>query len=278
MSDEASVKVGWRSTRDVLIQIVREMGVPFLIAATWTIYSLVVAPQKRNLVDAISLFGGAFFLTCWAFSQWFRVRKQQAVESGLSGIVKKQEALVAALADASERLEGHASGGRSVGWLMLSDVRDGGAQRITALVEGKYPLLDAKALVLDLAKSDLGANEFQRTREIRDFFKHHEAFDCGMLQPTHAMLQKPTLSFDTSQPVLRFKVDWMARNGIWFQYIELKWNGHQYVFYTAIERDGQLVFENPPRGSVPKLPDGRPDVFWHMGLYGALAGHTAQSE
>jgi hypothetical protein len=93
--------------RAVLRQLVREMGIPFLIATGWTVYSLVAAPLKRNVVDATTVFGGSFFLASWAFAQWFRVKKQQAVESGLGGIVKKQEALVAALTVATERLEGH---------------------------------------------------------------------------------------------------------------------------------------------------------------------------
>ena len=45
----------------VLRQLGREMGFPLLIAVIWTIYSLVVAPDKRNLVNAISIFGPSFF-------------------------------------------------------------------------------------------------------------------------------------------------------------------------------------------------------------------------
>ena len=40
----------------VLRQLGREMGFPLLIAVIWTIYSLVVAPDKRNLVNAFSIF------------------------------------------------------------------------------------------------------------------------------------------------------------------------------------------------------------------------------
>ncbi|RBA37116.1 MULTISPECIES: hypothetical protein [Acinetobacter] len=90
----------------VLRQLGREMGFPLLIAVIWTIYSLVVAPDKRNLVNAISIFGPSFFLACWAFAQWFRVKKQQSVENGFSGIVQKQESLLDELTKVAERLEG----------------------------------------------------------------------------------------------------------------------------------------------------------------------------
>lgn len=258
--------------RAVLRQLLREMGFPFLIAAGWTIYSLVVTPAKRNVVDATTVFGGSFFLACWAFAQWFRVKKQQAVESGLGGIVKKQEALVTALVEATERLEGHASGGKSVGWLMLTNPHDGAIRDITALVDGAYTLIDAKASVLDLAKASLGLEEFQRTGNIQDFFKHHIRFDCGTLQPTLAIIQRPVVPCDTTQPLIRFRVEWTARNGSWTQYVELKRNGNRYDFFTAVERDGDWVFENPQRDSIPKRSDGKPDVFWHTGLAEALSG------
>jgi hypothetical protein len=262
------------NARDVLRQLVREMGVPFLIAAGWTVYSLVATPEKRNVVDAISVFGGSFFLACWAFAQWFRVKKQQAVESGLGGIVKKQEALVAALMEATERLEGHASGGKSVGWLMLVNPRGGAIRDITAHLQGDYPLIDAHASVLDLAKADLGIEELQRTGNIQDFFKHHVNFNCGTLQPNLAIIQRPIVPCDTTQPLMRFRVEWTARNGKWTQYVELKRNGNKYDFYTAVQRGDDWVLETPQRDSIPKRPDGKPDVFWHTGLAEALTGRS----
>lgn len=263
------------NARDVLRQLLREMGVPLLIAIGWTAYSLVAAPEKRNVVDAIPVFGGSFFLACWAFAQWFRVKKQQAVESGLGGIVKKQEGLVAALTEATERLEGHASGGKSVGWLMLVNPREGFIRDITAHVEGDYPLIDAKASVLDLAKASLGIEELRRTGNIQDFFKHHVKFSCGTLQPELAILQHTVVPCETTQPVIRFRVEWTARNGKWTQYIELKRSGERYDFYTAVQRGDDWVFENPKRDAIPKRPDGKPDVFWHTGLTEALTGAGA---
>ena len=272
MSGEASRSSWWNEARNVLGQLVREMGIPFLIAAGWTVYSLVATPAKRNLVDAITVFGGSFFLSCWAFSQWFRVRKQQAVESGLGGIVKKQEALVAALAEATERLEGHASGGKGIAWLMLVHSGEGVLRNITAHVVGKYPLVDARASVLDLTKSKLGVEEFRRSGNIQDLFSHEVIFECGTLQPNMAIIQRPVIPCDTTRALIRFRVDWTARNGRWTQYVELKREGDRYVSYTAVQRGEEWVFENPQRDSIPKRPDGTPDVFWHTGIAAAMEG------
>jgi hypothetical protein len=266
---------GAGNARNVLRQLVREMGVPFLIATGWTVYSLISTVAKRNVVDAISIFGGSFFLACWAFAQWFRVRKQQAVESGLGGIVKRQEALVAALTEATERLEGQTSGGKSVGWLMLVNPRDGAIRDVTAHVEGDYPLVEAKASVLDLAKAQLGIAELRRTGNIQDFFKHHVTFDCGTLQTNQATLQRNIVPCDSTQPLIRFRVEWTARNGKWTQYIELKRTESGHQFFTAVQRGDDWVMENPPRDSIPKRPVGKPDVFWHSGLAEALVGDSS---
>lgn len=275
MSERASVDSKWGVMRDVLLQLVREMGFPFLLSIGWTAYSLMTTPAKRNVVDAITVFGGSFFLTCWAFAQWFRVRKQQAVESGLGGIVKKQESLVAALTEATERLEGHASGGKSFGWLMFANPHDGVIRGITAHVVGTYPLLDAYASVIDLSKGLLGFDEFQRTGNIHDFFKYHVRFNCGTLQPNLATIQSPVIPCDSTRPLICFKVEWTARNGRWTQYIQLKRSGDRYDFYTAIQRGDDWVFESPKRDSIPKRHDGKPDVFWHTLLAVALPEGTA---
>ncbi|MBN6111547.1 hypothetical protein [Xanthomonas bonasiae] len=257
-------------TINVLLQLVREMGIPFLISTAWVTYSLYSTPTKRNIVDATSIFGASFFLACWAFSQWFRVKKQQAVEGGLGNIVQRQEALVAALTEATERLEGQTSGGKSIGWLMLVNPRDGAIRNITAHVEGDYPLLEATAKVEDLAKARLGFEEFRRSGNIQDFFKYHVTFNCGTLQTNLATIQSQIVPCDTTKLLIRFRVEWTARNGKWTQYVELKRNGNRYEFYTAVQRNEEWVLENPPRDSIAKRADGKPDVFWHTGLAEAL--------
>jgi len=254
------------NTRKILWQMFREMAWPFLIAACWTAYSLVVAPEKQKLVDAITVFGGSFFFACWGFSQWFRVKKQQDVESGLGGIVEKQENLLKELRGAADRLEGHASGGKSIGWLMLVNPQNGTIRNITAHVVGDYPLIEAKASVIDLDKSDAGFEEVKRTGNIHDFFKHHVNFDCGTLQLNFATLQRAEVPYDTSQSVIRFRVEWTARNGKWTQFIQLKRNENRYDFSTAVQRGEEWVYENPKRDELSQRQDGTPDVFWHNNI------------
>lgn len=254
----------------VFRQLISEMGIPFLIAMAWVAYTLYDTSTKRNLVDAISTFGASFFLACWAFSQWFRVKKQQVVEGGLGNIVQRQEALVSALTEATDRLEGLTSGGKSIGWLMLVNPIGGAIRNITAHVKGDYPLIEATAVVEDLAQTSVGLEELKRTGNIEDFCKHHVHFNCGTLQTSQATGQRQIVPCDTTQPIIRFRVRWTARNGKWTQYIELKRNGNKYDFYTAVQRGDGWALENPPRDSIMKREDGKPDVFWHTGIEEAL--------
>lgn len=124
--------------------------------------------------------------------------------------------------------------------------------------------------MVDVTKLNLGMREIERTGRIQDYFKHHIPFNLGTLPPVVATIQHREVPCDTNQQLIRFRVDWIARNGRWMQYIELKRNGDRYDFYTAVERDGDWIFENPPRESIPKRADGKPDVFWHTGIAEAL--------
>lgn len=158
---------------------------------------------------------------------------------------------------------------------MLVNPHEGAIRGITAHVEGSYPLIDAHASVLDLSKARLGADEVQRSGNINDFFKYHVSFNCGTLQPNLATIQNQIVPCDSTRSLIRFRVDWTARNGRWTQYVELKQNDHRYDFYTAVQRGEDWVFESPQRDSIPKRHDGTPDVFWHTGLAEALAEGTA---
>lgn len=253
-------KAGWQS---VVLQLMREMWMPFFIAVGWTIYSVIVAPEKRNPVDTVTIFGGAFFLACWAFAQWFRVKKQQTVEIGLGGIISKQEQLVDELQKATDRLIGHASGGNSVGWLMFVSPKDGRFSDVSAMVYGDYPLIEARAHVIDLDLSAERIERLERSKNIHDYFSLDTKFNCGLLQPNLATLQNGFIPCDTSKETLRYRVDWTARNGKWEQFIQLKLNGDRYSFFTAVKRDGEYVFENPKPDKIILNSNGLPDVFWY---------------
>lgn len=67
-----------------LKQILSEFWLPLLAAICWTAYVLWSKPIDLKAV--ISGFGPAFFLASWMTGQFFRIRKQEKVQSGLSSV------------------------------------------------------------------------------------------------------------------------------------------------------------------------------------------------
>lgn len=252
----------WHKNKSAICQLSREMFFPFLLAASWTGWVLFDSSEKPTFVAAIKTFGPTFFLVCWGFAQWFRVRKQQAVETGLVSIVSQQKELLAALEAAADRLEGHASGGESFAWILSNHAFDGSYLNISAVVEGKYPVFEARASVVNWSNVGLGVDEVFRTGRLADMYKHHVNIQFGTVLPNAAQLCREYVPCDTAGKVLQFRVDWSARNGRWTQYIELKRRESGWVFFTAVERGGKLVLERPARSDVPLTDDGKPDVFW----------------
>ncbi|RZK99798.1 MAG: hypothetical protein EOP36_18110 [Rubrivivax sp.] len=204
----------------------------------------------------------AFFFAGYFYSYFMRATKSADDKLRHGDLAKKQEALLAELNAATERLIGHSSGGNSVGWLMLVNPHDGGFHDISAHVHGEYPLIDATASVLDLDRNDQIIEELRRTNDYRSAFRHHVNFRLGTLQPDLAFMQKQVVPCDTTKPLLRFTVDWVARNGKWTQFVQVKRSGERWDFATAVQRDEEWVFENPPRDQLPRRSDGSPDVFW----------------
>lgn len=70
-----------------LLQLIREFWLPLLLSVGWTFYNLASKPVgDLTLRETLNVFGPTFFFMCWLVAQWYRVKKQQRVEDGLSGI------------------------------------------------------------------------------------------------------------------------------------------------------------------------------------------------
>lgn len=71
----------------ILLQLLREFWLPLLLGIAWTIYNFVDRPLSQWTVrEVINVAGPMFFIMSWWLAQWFRVKKQQRVEDGLTEI------------------------------------------------------------------------------------------------------------------------------------------------------------------------------------------------
>mgnify|MGYP001792370842 CR=1 FL=1 len=73
--------------KKIIAQLLKEFWGPFIVALLWTIFNIYSeADEHRSIRLAVNIFGAAFFLASWSISQWYRVRKQQSVDQGLTDI------------------------------------------------------------------------------------------------------------------------------------------------------------------------------------------------
>jgi hypothetical protein len=71
----------------VLRQLLREFWLPLVLGMAWTVFNFVGRPRSEwNVRVVLNVLGPTFFFMSWLVAQWYRVRKQQHVESELEEI------------------------------------------------------------------------------------------------------------------------------------------------------------------------------------------------
>jgi hypothetical protein len=71
----------------IFAQLLKEFWLPLLLGIGWTTYNVLDKPAiDWNVRNVLNIFGPTFFFMSWLVAQWYRVRKQQSVEEGLTGI------------------------------------------------------------------------------------------------------------------------------------------------------------------------------------------------
>ena len=78
----------------ILLQLLREFWLPLLLAIAWTTFNFIDRPfSQLSVREVLNIFGPTFFFVSWLVAQWFRVRKQQRVEDGISEIRRDVRAI-----------------------------------------------------------------------------------------------------------------------------------------------------------------------------------------
>jgi hypothetical protein len=82
----------------VFLQLLREFWLPLLLGIAWTVFNFVDRPITLWTVrEILNVFGPTFFFISWLVAQWYRVKKQQRVEHGLTEIQKDVRAIYSPL-------------------------------------------------------------------------------------------------------------------------------------------------------------------------------------
>jgi hypothetical protein len=143
--------------KKTLTQLFTEFWLPLTAASLWTLLqwhngSITTEGWGKITLGLIEQFAPSFFFVSFLTGQWFRVRKQQKVEGGLSTVESRLQGLLTALETRTAEVIGHLTGGDSHCYLMASVIDN--VVRFTLINGGNYRMEDVQARFVDLDNMD----------------------------------------------------------------------------------------------------------------------------
>lgn len=238
----------------VLKQLLKEFWLPLLAALFWTIYNFTeMAGEKWSIRAAVNMFAPTFFLASWLVSQWYRVRKQQRVESGLSSIEGRVQQLLTGLDEKTADLAGYVTGGESVCCMMCAPGASDTINSFAVENVGKHPLYEVYARVIDLETFE----EISKAGPPFDYGKSEIHFDLGSLIPGLAKIVGVNLSMRSSSS-RNFNIFYTARNGSFTQEFRYRRVNGNWLYATQVSRQNGIVHEQIQQG-FPRNANGAID-------------------
>lgn len=220
-------------------QLAREFWLPFTIAIAWTAYSWQTeAVSARNLKLLVSAFGPAFFLASWGVSQWYRVRKQQHVDSGLERIQAQVSYVLSEIESRTTDILGSMTGGDSVCYLTGIPTTLGltQPQNAWAVHHGRYPIYDVHIRVVDV---DIFDALEKANAPFQQVLKESETHSwLSSLTPGHATEVSFVLLANPADSARNFNVFYTARNGSFMQALRFRKVNGTWLRATKVEMNG----------------------------------------
>jgi hypothetical protein len=238
----------------VIKQLLAEFWVPFLAAVVWTSYNTWEVPRDQwSIRTVVTAFAPAFFFVSWLASQWYRVRKQQKVEGGLSSIERSVKQTLAELDAKTTDLVGHITGGESACFLIGIPLTDGMITQVAVEHVGKHPLYEVNAVIVDLevfeqVKGNLPHDNFFRSEIHRQF---------GNLIPGHTNLVQENISMGTGSS-RNFNIFYTARNGSFTQLLRYRRVNGEWLYAIKVYRGDVTMHEHVQEG-FPRNENGAVD-------------------
>jgi hypothetical protein len=226
-------------------QLLREFWLPLLLAICWT--SFVYAQKGTSLIESVTNFSTAFFLCSWATGQFFRVNKQIKVESQFVEVGDRLKILTGRLENKTDELLSSISGGDSYCvFALTNDDENAPTNLLMASHEGKHPLYDVVARVVDL--DDFEGRSYPTS--LIDFQAQDSVFSLGDMIPAHSLVAGQVANSNAG--IKRFNIFWSARNGSFTQVLRYAFDGQIWHMATRIRKnqgaESELIYEKIPEG------------------------------
>ena len=225
----------------VLKQLLKEFGLPLLAAIVWTSYNIWEVPQW-SIRTVLNVWVPTFFFVSWLVSQWYRVRKQQKVETGLSNIEKRIKQTLAELDAKTADLAAYITGGESACWLL--GVTPPASDIVTQVVVnhvGKHPLYEVNPRMVDLEVL------YEGNLPHKNFSRSETYLQLGNLIPGHVKLMQVNISLGSGSS-RNFNIFYTARNGSFTQLLRYRRVNGDWIYATKVFREDVTLHEQVPEG------------------------------
>lgn len=242
--------------KTIVGQLFKEFRWPFLVAVLWTIFNVYSeTADKRTIRLAVNIFGAAFFLASWAMSQWYRVRKQQSVDLGLSDIQSRLANLITQLEIKTAETTAFITGGDSVCYLtgnMGTQHHPHQVDPVWIVHHGRYPLYDIQIRIVDI---DLSTALVETPMWLERRNEYETLTKLGSLIPGHAADINVALPIHPDSTVRNFNIFFSARNGSFTQLLRFRKIDGQWLRATKVVM-AKTMYEDVPEG-YPRDANGQ---------------------
>jgi len=226
----------------VLKQLLKEFWLPLLAAIVWTSYNIWEVPQW-SIRTVLNVWVPTFFFVSWLASQWYRVRKQQKVETGLSNIEERIKQTLAELDAKTADLAAYITGGESVCWLIGIPVVSDIITEIAVQHVGKHPLYEVNARIVDLEVFE----EIRRNLPHDHFGRSETYHQFGNLIPGHTLVVPANISMGNASS-RNFNIFYTARNGSFTQELRYRRVNGGWLYATKVSRGNITLHEQVQEG------------------------------
>lgn len=177
--------------------------------------------------------------------QFFRIRKQEHVQIGLTSVETRLQSLVGNLETQTREITHHTTGGDSFCYFGVGV--DGNTATWTAVHQGKYPLYNVGARIVDLSK-------FHEAMNSGNPFAADTNVRIGDIAQNQASMM---LSMDLGSGDSRdFNIFFSARNGFFTQLLRFRRVGGQWLSATSVTSMALAALDSNP--VLHRIADGYP--------------------
>jgi hypothetical protein len=216
-------------------QLLVEMWAPLALAVIWTAYNLYQDASLRNIKGSVTIFGPTFFLMCWAYSQWLRVRKQLRVEQGLVEIEGRLDKSIQNFNEKTAEVISKLTGGDGFCYVAVAKAPGTYFENATMLqADNNYTLFDLEVRVKE---------KDGRPHDWANPFAGVSTYKFAELKPNQAKMHRIDLKLEVPSS-RKFFIDFFARNGRWRQELLIEFDSkNERLIATRVERDGKILHE-----------------------------------